>query len=286
MTDEKKKGKALNALKKKFNTGGRVNARGVGRRAAEDELGVAVKKPTGFQQMGEVIQTPEPKKLTETFKTSVPKKPTKTSKTSATKTATQAYEELKGDPIGKAGLQQKLASSISPMFPLEQMGYNSIESKDGPRAKGLGKVAGDASNIKSLLSEQMTAGAALKTPDLGLSRPDAGIRGTGAKTDKSFDASKATTEQLKALGKIQENAQSVTASQEYQGLLEEYERTKGDPKIKAQLQQKLAPFQEQQAAIMGTQSPKGAANIQQAQNAGQAVMAQSAGPLVLTLILM
>jgi hypothetical protein len=97
MTDEKKKGKALNALKKKFNTGGRVNARRGGRRAAEDELGVAVKKPTGFQQMGEVIQTPEPKKPTETFKTSVPK------------TATQAYEELKGDPIGKAGLQQKLA---------------------------------------------------------------------------------------------------------------------------------------------------------------------------------
>ena len=100
------------------------------------------------------------------------------------------------------------------------------------------------------------------------------------KTDKSFDASKATTEQLKALKKLQENAQSVTASQEYQGLLEEYERTKGDPKIKAQLQQKLAPFQAQQAAIMGTQSPRGAANVQQAQNASrlhQAVMAQSAG---------
>ena len=32
MTDEKKKGKALNALKKKFNTGGRVNARRGGRR--------------------------------------------------------------------------------------------------------------------------------------------------------------------------------------------------------------------------------------------------------------
>ena len=100
MTDEKKKGKALNALKKKFNTGGRVNARRGGRRAAEDELGVALKKPTqtaktsapkkptGFQQMGEGTQT------------AVPKKPTKT--------ATQAYEKLKGDPIGKAGLQQKL----------------------------------------------------------------------------------------------------------------------------------------------------------------------------------
>ena len=32
MTDEKKKGKALNALKKKFNAGGRVNARRGGRR--------------------------------------------------------------------------------------------------------------------------------------------------------------------------------------------------------------------------------------------------------------
>ena len=98
------------------------------------------------------------------------------------------------------------------------------------------------------------------------------------KTDKSFDASKATTEQLKALRKnFKKKHSAVTASQEYQGLLEEYERTKGDPKIKAQLQQKLAPFQAQQAAIMGTQSPRGAANIQQAQNAGQAVMAQSAG---------
>ena len=48
MTDEKKKGKALNALKKKFNTGGRVNARRGG-----------IKEFTGFQQMGEVIQTPD-----------------------------------------------------------------------------------------------------------------------------------------------------------------------------------------------------------------------------------
>ena len=76
--------------------------------------------------------------------------------------------------------------------------------------------------------------------------------------------------------------------------MKEYERTKGDPKITAQLQQKLAPFQAQQAAIMGTQSPRGAANvqkaqavtsqsprgaanIQQAQNAGTAVTAASAG---------
>ena len=104
---------------------------------------------------------------------------------------------------------------------------------------------------------QTPAGAALETPVAEQLRPDAGIRGTGAKTDKSFDASKATTEQLKALKKLQENAQSVTASQEYQGLLEEYERTKGDPKIKAQLQQKLAPFQAQQAAIMGLKALEG-----------------------------
>jgi hypothetical protein len=44
-------GKGLTALKKKFNTGGRVNARRGG-----------IKEFTGFQQieqMGEVIQTPE-----------------------------------------------------------------------------------------------------------------------------------------------------------------------------------------------------------------------------------
>jgi hypothetical protein len=46
-------GKGLNALKKKFNTGGRVNARRGG-----------IKEFTDFQQqMGEVIQTPEPKKV-------------------------------------------------------------------------------------------------------------------------------------------------------------------------------------------------------------------------------
>jgi hypothetical protein len=51
-------GKGLTALKKKFNTGGRVNARSGG-----------IKEFTGFQQieqMGEVIQTPEPKKATKT----------------------------------------------------------------------------------------------------------------------------------------------------------------------------------------------------------------------------
>ena len=163
------------------------------------------------------------------------------------------------------------------------MGSNRAEPKDLLSPKKSTQTAKTSAPKKPTGFQQMDAGtqtpagAALETPVAEQLRPDAGIRGTGAKTDKSFDASKATTEQLKALKKLQENAQSVTASQEYQGLLEEYERTKGDPKIKAQLQQKLAPFQEQQAAIMGTQSPRGAANIQQAQNAGQAVMAQSAG---------
>jgi hypothetical protein len=89
-------GKGLNALKKKFNTGGRVNARSGGRQNnlsfSKEDLNTAQakeffrstsktpepkkstqavkpvepKKPTGFQQMGEVIQTPEPKKATKT----------------------------------------------------------------------------------------------------------------------------------------------------------------------------------------------------------------------------
>ena len=271
MTDEKKKGKALNALKKKFNTGGRVNARRGGRRNnlsfSKEDLNTAQAK----EFFRSTSKTAEPKKSTQEVKTSKPyfnpreqmgsnqatpkdllspKKPTQTAKTSAPKEPTGFQQMGEGT----------LAPSISPMSPREQMGYNSVEFKEGltpRRGENNRRIpAGDANNIKSMLFQQMDI---------------------ADKTDKSFDASKATTEQLKALGKIQEKAQAVTASQEYQGLLEEYERTKGDPKIKAQLQQKLAPFQAQQAAIMGTQSPRGAANVQQAQNAGTAVTAASAG---------
>ena len=331
MSDEKNKGKALNALKKKFNSGGRVNARRGGRRGPEDELGVAVKKPP------QTAKTSAPKRSTQTAKTSAPKKPTgfqqlsSGTQTSASKKPTKtsgipeqnityarknrglreplqqfrrpsgatgriderlelgqrptnipgakSYKESGGteanfSPISdienpeyseadlKSGKQpsnnlkdrKNGTPSISPMSPREQMGYNSVESKEGltpRRGENSRRIpAGDANNIKSLLSEQM---------------------GISGKTDKSFDASKATPVQLKALRKNQEEAQAVTSSQEYQGLLEEYNRTKGDPKIQAQLQQQLAPFQEQQAAIMGTQSTQRTANVQQAQNAGQAV---------------
>ena len=265
MTDEKKKGKALNALKKKFNTGGRVNARRGGRRNnlsfSKEDLNTAQAK----EFFRSTSKTAEPKKPTQTAKTSAPKKPTGFQQINPSAiNKTGGGLDLGQQPKKSTGFQQMgegtLAPSISPMSPREQMGYNSVESKEGltpRRGENSRRIpAGDANNIKSMLFQQMDI---------------------ADKTDKSFDASKATTEQLKALKKLQENAQSVTASQEYQGLLEEYERTKGDPKIKAQLQQKLAPFQEQQAAIMGTQSPRGAANVQQAQNAGQAVMAQSAG---------
>jgi len=252
MTDEKKKGKALNALKKKFNTGGRVNARRGGRR---NNLSFS-KEDLNTAQAKEFFRS--------TSKTVEPKKPT------------QAV-------LGTGSVGTKVADASPPFSPKEQMGSNRVAPKDLPSPKKSTQTAKTSAPKKPTGFQQMDAGtqtpagAALETPVAEQLRPDAGIRGTGAKTDKSFDASKATTEQLKALKKLQENAQSVTASQEYQGLLEEYERTKGDPKITAQLQQKLAPFQAQQAAIMGTQSPRGAANIQQAQNAGQAVMAQSAG---------
>jgi hypothetical protein len=64
MTDEKKKGKALNALKKKFNTGGRVNARRGGTQELQEQLGV------------------DPKRSTKTAKTSEPKNPTQEGKAS------------------------------------------------------------------------------------------------------------------------------------------------------------------------------------------------------------
>jgi len=64
MTDEKKKDKALNALKKKFNTGGRVNARRGGTQELQEQLRV------------------DPKRSTKTAKTSEPKNPTQEVKTS------------------------------------------------------------------------------------------------------------------------------------------------------------------------------------------------------------
>jgi hypothetical protein len=233
-------------------------------------LAVVVHKSYNLSFSKEDLNTAQAKEFfRSTSKTPEPKKPPQTAKTSAFKEPT-GFQQMYEDVGIRTAEPKKPPQTAKTSAPKEPTGFQQI----GENSRKI--PAGDANNINSLLSEQMHAGAALKTPVAEQLRPDAGIRGTGAKTDKSFDASKATTEQLKALKKLQENAQSVTASQEYQGLLEEYERTKGDPKITAQLQQKLAPFQAQQAAIMGTQSPKGAANIQQAQNAGQAVMAQSA----------
>ena len=65
MTDEKKKGKALNALKKKFNTGGRVNARRGGRRNnlsfSKEDLNTAQAK----EFFRSTSKTAEPKKSTQ-----------------------------------------------------------------------------------------------------------------------------------------------------------------------------------------------------------------------------
>ena len=128
MTDEKKKGKALNALKKKFNTGGRVNARRGGRRNnlsfSKEDLNTAqakeffrstsktaepkkstqeVKTSKPYfnprEQMGSNQATPKdllsPKKATQTVKTSAPKKATQTAKTFAPKKATQEVKTSK-----------------------------------------------------------------------------------------------------------------------------------------------------------------------------------------------
>ena len=203
-------GKGLTALKKKFNSGGRVNARRGGRRAAEGELGVAVKKPT------QTSKTSAPKKPTgfqqmyedEGIRTSVPKKPTKTSEISDLFKPLQQFDPSANNKIGGAS-------------DLGQRPTKSYRELGGTEAEFI--------------------------PINDLENPD-----------KSFDASKATAAQLKAVRKNQEKAQAVTASQEYQRLLKDYENTKGDPKIKAQLEQKLAPFKAEQAALMGSQAAQSA----------------------------
>ena len=72
MTDEKKKDKALNALKKKFNTGGRVNARRGGRQNnlsfSKEDLNTAQAK----EFFRRTSKTTEPKKSTQEVKTSKP----------------------------------------------------------------------------------------------------------------------------------------------------------------------------------------------------------------------
>jgi hypothetical protein len=123
MTDEKKKGKALNALKKKFNTGGRVNARRGGRQNnlsfSKEDLNTAQAK----EFFRSTSKTPEPKKPTQTFKTSAfkeptgfqqmyedvgirtaePKKPPQTAKTSAPKELT-GFQQMGAGTQTPAGI--------------------------------------------------------------------------------------------------------------------------------------------------------------------------------------
>ena len=103
MTDEKKKDKALNALKKKFNTGGRVNARRGGTQELQEQLRV------------------DPKRSTKTAKTSEPKNPTQEGKASdllkASSSSTYSNPEgqMEYSPIMSADVQQAQAvTSQSP----------------------------------------------------------------------------------------------------------------------------------------------------------------------------
>ena len=72
MTDEKKKGKALNALKKKFNTGGRVNARRGGKRNGLSFSKEDVNTAQAREFFRNTSKTPEPKKPAQEVKTSKP----------------------------------------------------------------------------------------------------------------------------------------------------------------------------------------------------------------------
>ncbi len=74
--------------------------------------------------------------------------------------------------------------------------------------------------------------------------------------------------QREQVQKVQAEAQKVSNSPEYQRLLKEYENTKGDPKIREQLESMVQPFVDQQEAIMSQQTP-----FAQAQSAGLAQQA-------------
>jgi hypothetical protein len=295
MTDEKKKGKALNALKKKFNAGGRVNARRGGKQNnlsfSKEDLNTAQakeffrstsktpepkkstqavkpvepkkttqavkpvepkkttqavkpvepkkttqavkpvepKKPTGFQQMGEVIQTPAPKKPPQTAKTSAPKEPT-------------GFQQMGAGTQTPAGISDlfKPLQQFDPSANNKTGGGLDLGQRPTKSYKELGGTEAEFRPINDLENPEYSEISRRQTlQSLGL-------------TQKQIDAAISSAELKSESGK-QPRKNNLNEMPDWGG-----------------------PSGMEQFASF-SQSPRGAANIQQAQNAGQAVMAQSAG---------
>ena len=169
MTDEKKKGKALNALKKKFNAGGRVNARRGGRR-------------NNLSFSKEDLNTAQAKEF---FRS--------TSKTSAPKKSTQAV-------LGTGSVGTKVADASPPFSPKEQMGSNRVAPKDLPSPKKSTQTAKTSAPKKSNRSK--TSAPKKSTQEVKTSKPYFNPReqmGSNRAEPKDLLSPKKSTQQLKLL---------------------------------------------------------------------------------------
>jgi len=140
-------------------------------------------------------------------------------------------------------------SNRSPYFnPREQMGSNRVAPKDGPSPR-----RGSIQTVKTPASRATDA------------QIDAASRATDAQIDAALKNSKAKTVSSKnqqEIAQLQKEATAAMSTPEYQSLLKQYQDTKGDPKIKAQLEAIQEPFKKRQQALNLTP--------QQAQQASQA----------------
>ena len=272
MTDEKKKGKALNALKKKFNTGGRVNARRGGRR-------------NNLSFSKEDLNTAQAKEF---FRS--------TSKTSAPKKSTQAA-------LGTGSVGTKVADASPPFSPKEQMGSNRVAPKDLPSPKKSTQTAKTSAPKKPTGFQQMGAGTQTPAGISDLSEPLQINPSANNKTGGGLDLGQRPTKSYRELGGTEAEFRPINdlENPEYSetsrrqtlqslGLTQkqidaaissaELKSESGKQPRKNNLNEMPdiwgGPSGMEQSASF-SQSPRGAANIQQAQNAGQAVMAQSAG---------
>jgi hypothetical protein len=199
-------GKGLNALKKKFNTGGRVNARRGG-----------IKEFTGFQQieqMGEVIQTPEPKKATKTSEISDLFKPLQQFDPSANnKTGggldlgqrpTKSYRELGGTE-----------AEFRPINDLENPEYSETSRRQVLQSLGLTQKQIDA----AISSAELKSGEQPRKNNLN-EMPDWGGP-SGMEQSASFSQSPRSKEGL-------QTAQSFSSPNKYGGKYPKTSKTESD----------------------------------------------------------
>jgi hypothetical protein len=227
MTDEKKKGKALNALKKKFNTGGRVNARRGGRKNnlsfSKEDLNTAQAK----EFFRSTSKTTEPKKPTQTAKTSAPKKPTGFQQMGeGTQTPAEISNLLKPFQQFDPSATNKTGGSV-------ELGQRPTKSY-----KELGGTEAEFRPINDL-----------ENPEYSETSRRQALQSLGL-TQKQIDAA-ISSKDLKSGRQPRKN--NLNEMPDW-----------GGPSGMEQ-------------SVSFSQSPRGAANIQQAQNAGTAVTAASAG---------